>query len=108
MSNTLRNVSMAALLVVSASAFMPGQASALSMSECSANTRQPRRQIRLHRSGMISARHSAALMQALLRPRHPLQLRQPPRPQQQLLLRQQLQQLAAAPSCRTVLQAGRR
>ncbi len=36
MSNTLRNLSMAALLVVSASAFMPGQASALSMSECSA------------------------------------------------------------------------
>ena len=36
MSNTLRNLGIAALLAVSASAFMPGQASALSMSECSA------------------------------------------------------------------------
>ena len=36
MSKTLRNVGLAALLAISASALMPGQASALTMAECSA------------------------------------------------------------------------
>ena len=36
MSNTMRNLGLAALIAVSASAFMSGQASALSMADCSA------------------------------------------------------------------------
>ena len=39
MSNTLRNMGLAALLAVSASAFMSSQASALSMADCSAKFR---------------------------------------------------------------------